>query len=167
MQYMSIEKKGTVDGKIPEHLILSSIDHTCQCLHATKELLAPVPHASEDILDFLAAQAELLLHLIISLYKRLSLPASVHIWKTSGYGLKVLSGFRPGVVGGRTTIRVLLVLLLLSVELIRLNSGSDEVTQMESVEVVAEATNASLGLLPILCNCIEPADNCTPIPDYY
>ncbi|CAK9177631.1 unnamed protein product, partial [Ilex paraguariensis] len=157
----SIEKNSTVDGKIPEQLILSSIDHTCQCLHATIELLAPVPHASEDILDFLAAQAELLLHLIVSLYKRLSLPASVHILKTSGYGLKVLSGSRPGVAGGRTTIRVLLVLLLLSVDLIRLNSGSDEGTRMESVEVVAEASIASLGLLPILCNCIEPADNCT------
>ncbi|CAK9162511.1 unnamed protein product, partial [Ilex paraguariensis] len=155
----SIEKNSTVDGKIPEQLILSSIDHTCQCLHATIELLAPVPHASEDILDFLAAQAELLLHLIVSLYKRLSLPASVHILKTSGYGLKVLSGSRPGVAGGRTTIRVLLVLLLLSVDLIRLNSGSDEGTRMESVEVVAEASIASLGLLPILCNCIEPADN--------
>lgn len=157
----SPEKKATIPVKIPEQLILSSVEHICQCLHATIDSLSPVPDNSEDILVYLVAQAELLLHLIRSINKRLSLPVCLLILKSSGSGLKVLSDFKQSVSGVRASIKVLLVLLLLSVELSCTSSQSIEVTEMESVEAYADASNVSLGLLPVLCNCMEPADHCT------
>lgn len=155
----STEKKATIGGKIPEQLI-SPFIHICQCLHATIESLAPVPDAREDILDFVAAQVELLLHLIRSINKKLPLPSCVAVLKASGSGLKVLSDLWPSVADVREKKKLLLMLLLSSVELCFINSDSIGMTEMEAVEASAEASNASLGLLPILCKCTEPADHC-------
>ncbi|XP_059647512.1 uncharacterized protein LOC132293878 [Cornus florida] len=157
----STEKHTTIGRKIPEQLLLTCIDHICQCLHVTIESLAPVLDASEDTLDFLAAQAELLLHLIRSGYKKFPLAACVLVLKTSAFCLKVLSNFKRSVAGVRATVQLLLALLLSSVGLSCMNSLLGGVMEMESVEAFAEASNASLGLLPILCNCIEPAEHCT------
>uniref|UniRef100_A0A5B6ZZV4 Nucleoporin NUP188 n=1 Tax=Davidia involucrata TaxID=16924 RepID=A0A5B6ZZV4_DAVIN len=153
-------EKETAVGKIPEQLILSCIDHICHCLQITIESLAPILDDSEDLLDFLAAQAELLLHLIRSVHKRLSLCSCVLVLRTSGSGLKVLSGFRSSVTGVGATMKLLLMLLLSSVKLSCTNSLQGGARDKESVEAFAEVSNASLGLLPILCDCIEPAEYC-------
>ncbi|KAL6211924.1 hypothetical protein ACLB2K_017147 [Fragaria x ananassa] len=73
--------------------------HICQNFLDTVELLAPELGASEEIFHFLAAQAELLLYLMISAHK--SLPPSVCflVLKTSAASLKVLSDFQPLVTG--------------------------------------------------------------------
>ncbi|KAK9287536.1 hypothetical protein L1049_015957 [Liquidambar formosana] len=155
----SVEKKKTTVGGNSEQLILSCIDHTCQCFCATLESLAPVLDASEDILNYLAAQVELILHLSRSVQKSLSLPVCILVLKTSGSGLRVLCDFRPSVAGVKTTMKLLLMLLLSSVEFgyfsLRLGEETDE-----SVEDFAEVSNVSLGLLPILCNCVKTAEHC-------
>ncbi|CBI37915.3 unnamed protein product, partial [Vitis vinifera] len=154
------ERKTTIGGAIPEQLILSCIDHVCQCFHGTLESLAPVLDAPEDMLDFLAAQAELLLRLIRFVNKSLPLPVCVLVLKTSGHGLKVLGNFKPSVPEVRTTMKLLLMLLLSSLEFSSLSSLLGGLSDKKSVEDLAEASSVSLGLLPILCNCIGTAENC-------
>ncbi|GMP64164.1 hypothetical protein CsSME_00025565 [Camellia sinensis var. sinensis] len=155
------EKKAINDREIPQQLILSCIDQVCQCLQATIESLVPLPDASEDILDFIVAQAELLLHLIRYVQNNLSLSSCVLVLKTSGSVLKVLNDFRPLVLGVKDAMKLLLMLLLLSVKSSHKNSNFGGAMKMESIEAIAEASNASLGLLPLLCNCMEPAEHCT------
>ncbi|XP_073292764.1 uncharacterized protein [Primulina huaijiensis] len=140
--------------KISEQLVLSCINHICQCLHAMLESLTDVPDTDEDGLTILTAQAELLLLLTRSTSNDFPRSAFVAIVKTSGYGLKVLCSYRKsvGVIRGK---KVFLTLILTSVELNfkDLRSGP--------VEVSPEESNASLRLLPVLCDCIEHKDCCT------
>ncbi|KAG8368145.1 hypothetical protein BUALT_Bualt15G0014600 [Buddleja alternifolia] len=143
------ENEASIGLEISEQIVSSCIDHLCQCLHTTLESLTPIPDASEDVLDILTAQAELLLLLVRSSSNKFSQPSCGLILKTSGYGLKILCSFKPSVTVGAAK-KFLLVLILSSVE-----SG------VESLEGSAEASNASLGLLPLLCNCIEHPDHCT------
>ncbi|KZV41118.1 hypothetical protein F511_09314 [Dorcoceras hygrometricum] len=140
--------------RLSEQLVLSCINHICQCLHATLESLIDVPDTDEDGLNILTAQAELLMLLTRSMSNDFARSAFVVIVKTSGYGLKVLCSFRQS-VGVITAKKVFLMLILSSVELSfkDLHSGP--------VEVSPEASNASLGLLPVLCDCIEHMDSCT------
>ena len=154
------ERQTARGGVISEQLILSCLDHVCQCFLGTLESLAPVLDAPEDMFDFLAAQAELLLHLIRRLNKALPLPVCVLVLKTSGHGLKVLGDFMPTVPGVRTTVKLLLMLLLSSLEFSSLSSLLGGLSDTKSVEGLAEASNISLGLIPILCHCIETAENC-------
>ncbi|GFY83691.1 nucleoporin [Actinidia rufa] len=58
-------------------------------------------------------------------------------------------------------MKLLLMLLLSSLKSSCKSSESGGAVEMESVEAFAEASNVTLGLLPVLCNCIEPADHCT------
>ncbi|KAL2254846.1 UNVERIFIED_CONTAM: hypothetical protein Sindi_0279300 [Sesamum indicum] len=151
------ENEASIGLKISENVVSSCIDHICLCLHATLESLTPIPNSNEDVFDILTAQAELLLLLVRSKSNSIPTPACVLILKTSGYGLKVLRSCRPSVAIGTAT-RFLLMLILSSVELIHkdLHSG----TRIASVEGSAEVSNSSLGLLPVLCDCIEHADHC-------
>ncbi|KAL4616065.1 hypothetical protein ACB092_07G172100 [Castanea dentata] len=156
----STERK-TIGGKIPDRLVLSCIDHICQCFYATVESLAPILDVSEDILCFLAAQAELLLHLMRSAHKSLSLHACTLVLKTSGSGLKVLSDLRQSITEVNTTMELLLMLVLSTLEFTCLNSPLGGVTDMESVEDLAKISNATIVLLPIFCNYITTAEHCT------
>jgi nuclear pore complex protein Nup188 len=157
---MQSTTRNTIGAKITDQVVLSCIDHICQCFSATVESLAPILDASEDILCFLAAQAELLLHLMRSAYKSLSLHAFVLVLKTLGSGLKVLSGLRSSVEGVSTTMRLLLMLLLSTLEFTCLSSCLGGATGMESVEDVAKISNTTISLLPILCNC-NTTEHCT------
>ncbi|KAI9181025.1 hypothetical protein LWI28_010510 [Acer negundo] len=150
-----LEKRTTIGGQIPDELTFCCIDLTCQSISTTVEYLAPALDASEDILDFLAAQTELLLHLVRSMRKSLSIPICVHVLKTSRSGLKVLSDLRSSVAGVKITRKHLLMLLLLVVEF------TCGVTDMKSIEDFAEVSNLVLGLLPILCHCITSDEHCT------
>ncbi|KAK6240816.1 hypothetical protein QQP08_007669 [Theobroma cacao] len=150
----SLEKMMRVGGKIPDQLILPCIDHICQSFLDTLEFLTPVPDVSQGVFDFLTAQADLLLHLMRSVQNSLSSSACVLVLKTSGTGLKVLSDLRTMVSGVNKTMKLLLMLILSAVEFYRLDSSITGVKDKESVEGFAEISNVSLGLLPILCNCI-------------
>ncbi|XP_058213125.1 uncharacterized protein LOC131325082 isoform X1 [Rhododendron vialii] len=154
-------EKTTIGRDIPQHQIHSCIDQVCQCLQSTIESLVPFPDISEDVLDFTATQAELLLLLIRYVGKSLPLPVCVLVLKTSGSVLKVLNDFRPLVSGVKDTMKLLLMLLLSSVKSSCKSSQSGGAVEMESVEAFPEVSNVSLGLLPILCHCTEPTDHCT------
>ncbi|KAJ6386036.1 hypothetical protein OIU77_029072 [Salix suchowensis] len=149
----STENKGTTEGKIPRQLCFSCIDNLCKSFHTTVESLAPFLDASEEILDFLSALAELILHLMKSAQSNLSLSVCVLVLKTSGSGLKLLNDFRSSATGVKKTMKLLLMLLLFALEI---SNTSDK----ES-EDFAEVSNGCLGLLPILCNCITATEHCS------
>ncbi|KAJ0076745.1 hypothetical protein Patl1_36100 [Pistacia atlantica] len=156
----SLEKGTEIGGRIPDQLI-SCIEPICQSFRSTLELLAPTLDAPGDILDFLAAQAELLLHLVRSVGKSLPSSVCVLVLKTCSSGLKVLCDLRKSVTGVKITMKHLLMVLLSSLEVTYHNSCLDAVKDTESVEDVAEVSNVTLGLLPILCHCITSAEHCT------
>ncbi|KAJ6671502.1 NUCLEOPORIN NUP188-like protein [Salix viminalis] len=149
----STENKGTTEGNIPRQLCFSCIDNLCKSFHTTVESLAPFLDASEEILDFLSALAELILHLMKSAQSNLSLSVCVLVLKTSGSGLKLLNDFRSSATGVKKTMKLLLMLLLFALEI---SNTSDK----ES-EDFAEVSNGCLGLLPILCNCITATEHCS------
>nr|XP_011457925.1 PREDICTED: uncharacterized protein LOC101300415 [Fragaria vesca subsp. vesca] len=155
----SLEAKSTAQ-EMSDQLVFPCIDHICQNFLDTVELLAPELGASEEIFHFLAAQAELLLYLMISAHKSLPPSVCILVLKTSAAGLKVLSDFQPLVTGSSvsvvsSTVKLLLMLLLSAVKL-SLVGGRD----MVSVEDMAKISNMSLRLLPILCNHIASAEDC-------
>ncbi|KAM1031237.1 hypothetical protein ACFX2C_035051 [Malus domestica] len=161
----SLETKSTA-RQIPDQLVFSCIDHICQSFHDTVESLAPVPGASEDVFHFLAAQAELLLYLMMYAHKSLPLFVCILVLKTSGSGLKALSDFRalvtgPSDMGVDTAVRLLLMLLLSAVEFSCHKSHLVGARDVASVEDVAKISNVSLSLLPVLCNCTAIAEHGT------
>ncbi|XP_050146122.1 uncharacterized protein LOC126621628 isoform X1 [Malus sylvestris] len=161
----SLETKSTA-RQIPDQLVFSCIDHVCQSFHDTVESLAPVPGASEDVFHFLAAQAELLLYLMMYAHKSLPLSVCILVLKTSGSGLKALSDFRalvtgPSDMGVDTAVRLLLMLLLSAVEFSCHKSHLVGARDVASVEDVAKISNVSLSLLPVLCNCTATAEHGT------
>lgn len=157
----SLKEWTATQEKISDQVFVSCIDHLCQYFRATIESLTPFMGASEDTFHFLSVQAELLLHLVRSVQRSLTLSACIHILKTSGSGLKVLSDLRPSVTEVNVTIKLLLLVLLSTVEFSCLNSHLGGIIDMESAENIARISNVCLGLLPVLCNCIASADHCT------
>ncbi|KAJ4965226.1 hypothetical protein NE237_017075 [Protea cynaroides] len=163
------ETKTTPIGGISVQFLESCINHLCEHLQRTIEFLGPPLDVSEDILFFLETQTKLLLHLFRSLFRRISprdnksqlLSFCTPALKILGTALRVLLGIKTSVSGLMTTTNLLLVLLITLVEFTYLNSNSVGMPVTESVEISIEVSIASLGLLPILCNCIETADYCT------
>lgn len=155
----SSDNGGKIGGTIPEQLTLSCINYTCQCLHATIESLDPDLDVIQDVLDILLAQAELLLHLIKSIGENLSLHSCVLVLKSSGQGLKMLSGFGPSDTGVKETMKLLLMLVLFSVNLSWRKTHLAAGSATDSVVDTAEASSLILGLLPILCNCTKSVDH--------
>ncbi|XAR59056.1 hypothetical protein NMG60_11014687 [Bertholletia excelsa] len=154
-------EKTVIEQNMPQQLILSCIDQVCRFLQVTVESLVPRPDAAQDILDFLAAQVDLLLRLVTYVHGNLSLSTCVLVINTSGSCLKVLSDFRPLISGVKDTTKLLLMLLLSSIKSSCKESQLGGTVGVECIEKSAEASNASLGLLPILCNCVELVDHCT------
>ncbi|MBA0717057.1 hypothetical protein Golax_004900 [Gossypium laxum] len=154
----SLEKMTEVGGKIPDQLIFSCMEHICRSFLDTLEPLSRVPDVSEDVLDFLTSQADLLLHLTRSVRKSLSMSVCLLLLKTSGTGLKMLNDLRTIVSGVNNTMKLLIMLILLSMEFCWLDSHISGVKDKESIEGFAEISNVSLGLLPILCNCVTVAE---------
>lgn len=147
--------------KIPEKSLSSSIDYICQSLHRTIELLPPVSDASEDIVDILAAQAQLLFLFTRSLSTHLSISTCLLILKTSGYGLKMLSKCRPLVTAVIFPMKIFFMLILFSLKSSWRDSHHGVQTKIEHNEALPEAANVSLGLLPLICNCIELTEHCS------
>ncbi|KAJ4826105.1 hypothetical protein Tsubulata_010953 [Turnera subulata] len=146
-----VERKATSALAIPSQLCFSCINHLCQCLHTTIESLATGLDVSNEILDSLTAQAELVLHLMNSVQNRLSSSVCVHIMKTSGYGLKMLSDLRFSISGVKRATEISLMVLLLGMEF-------SQTSDQES-EDFAEISNICLGLLPILCNFVTTVEH--------
>ncbi|KAH6788018.1 hypothetical protein C2S52_007570 [Perilla frutescens var. hirtella] len=155
------EDEDSTGLKISKQVVSSCIDHISQSIYASLASLTPVGNASEDVvLDILTAESELLLLLVRSVDTKVSQHDCVLILKTSGYGLKVLCGCRPA-LAAETAIRFLLMLILGSVKLTCKDSCLGVSTETESIEVSAEASYSSLGLLPVLCSCVQHPNHCT------
>ncbi|KVH88159.1 hypothetical protein Ccrd_024450 [Cynara cardunculus var. scolymus] len=148
--------KATIGGELPEQLISSCFKHICQSLHKATESLVPSSDACKDVLDFLAAQAELLLHFIRFVQGRLSLPSCVLVIKTIESSLKELKDLKPSSVDVKPTLKLLLTVLLMSVQPTCINSPA-----VGSINKESEVSDVYLRLLPILCNFIEPVEYST------
>ncbi|MCD7459390.1 hypothetical protein HAX54_040820 [Datura stramonium] len=157
----SLDNEVKSGRKIPEKSLSSCIDNICQSLHRTIELLPPVSDASEDIVESLAAQAELLFCFTRSLSTHLSLSACLLMLKTSVYGLKVLSNCRPLVACVTSSMKIFLMLILFSLKSTWRDSCLGVRTEIEHNEALPEAANVSLGLLPVICSCIELTEHCS------
>ncbi|XP_051133760.1 uncharacterized protein LOC127253286 isoform X2 [Andrographis paniculata] len=159
-EHSSTDAEALTGLKISDGVVSSCIDHVCQCLHNTIKLLAPVPNADEHLLNILTAQAELLLILVRSSSNNSSQTARVLIVKTCGYGLKVLCSCSPSLDTGTAT-KLLLMLIHSLIELSSpdLNAGAGSGGNPD--EYSLEASNSTLGLLPVLCSCIQHPDYCT------
>lgn len=157
----SLESKTGIMKELPDQIIFSCIDLISQSFNVALESLAPFLEASKDLLEFVTAQAQLLLHLLRSVKKSVSKSVCLIILKTSASGLKVLSDISQTVSGAKTTIKILVMLSLLAMEFSCLNSQSGEPTDKEGGESFADISNLSLGILPILCKIINIAECCT------
>lgn len=73
----------------------------------------------------------------------------------------MLNDLRPLVSGVKDTMKILLMVLLSSVQSSCKSSQSGGAVEMECVEAFPDVSNVSLGLLPLLCQCTEPIDHCT------
>ncbi|XP_054786453.1 uncharacterized protein LOC129292825 isoform X2 [Prosopis cineraria] len=146
--------------EIPDQIIFTCIDHICQSFHATIEKLAPVLDVSEDILNFLASQAELLLQFTRTVCKSLSFDISLLVLKCSGSGLKLLSELKLLSSRASVIMKLLLTLLLLVLDSNCLSSDLDGTIDKKSGEGFSKISNAILGLLPILCKCVAAPEHC-------
>ncbi|KAM7257446.1 hypothetical protein ACFE04_013187 [Oxalis oulophora] len=117
-----------IGRKIPHETILPCIDDLCHSIMGS---------LVKDDVNFLAVQSELLLHLMRSNWKSLSINVCVLVLKTCGSMLKVL---------GSSKSRVLVLIILLALEIgVRNIEDEDD----------SEFCNVTLSLLPLLCNVAE------------
>lgn len=144
--------RATTGGRISDELIFAFMDNICQSFLATIETLSSVLDASEDILNFLACQAELLLQLTRTVFKSLALHVSLLVLKCSSSGLKLFSALKPLPSEANVIMKLLLTLLLSVLQSDSLNAHSGGATNESSGEDFSKVSNATLGLLPILCN---------------
>ncbi|XP_021988826.1 uncharacterized protein LOC110885447 isoform X1 [Helianthus annuus] len=127
----------TIGGRLSEQLIGSCIQLICRSVDKATE---------SSVLDFLAAQVELL-HNFIRFVKKMSLSSSILVIKTVGSSLKTLKDLKnPSSVDLKSTIKLLLTLLLSTVG---------------SINNESEVSDVYVRLLPILCTFSEPNDYCT------
>ncbi|XP_057748155.1 uncharacterized protein LOC130967358 isoform X2 [Arachis stenosperma] len=151
--------KATKEEGIPDELVISCIDSICKSLLATIETLSPVLDASEDVFNFLASQVELLFHLMRTVRRSIPLSASLLVLKCASSGLKLLSEIKRLPSGADDIMVLLLTLLLLVLQFNSLKSHSDGVADESSDENFSKVSNATLGLLPVLCNCITTSEH--------
>ena len=97
--------------------------------------------------------------LLRSARKSLNLSVCIHLLKTSGSGLRVLCDFRPSTTEVNITIKLLLVLLLSTVEFCCLSSRFGGMIDMESVEDVANISNVSR----ITTHSLQLYSHCWPL----
>ncbi|EPS65107.1 hypothetical protein M569_09666, partial [Genlisea aurea] len=127
--------------KLPEDVVLSSIDRICSRLQKTANSIMLNFEVLRDVGDTLDAQAELLLLLLRNVKTRIAPSSIVIVLKTSGYCLEVLCGCCSPSFSTGTTVENLLMLIITS-------------AQIESAEGSVGASSSSLALLPILCGWI-------------
>nr|DAD40324.1 TPA_asm: hypothetical protein HUJ06_014647 [Nelumbo nucifera] len=162
-------KRKHIDRGISEQLCESCINHICNDLQRTVKAIDLSSDVSEDILNFVSAQTELLLHLMRSLFRKLSPTVNRQMYvsicklvsKTSGTVLRVLSDLRTSSTVVKGAMKLVLMLLLTSIKSSYSNSCVREKLDTGSIEAFTEVSLVSLGLLPILCNFIETVEYCT------
>jgi nuclear pore complex protein Nup188 len=160
--YKILQLKGSATSgeRIPNELILTCIDNICQSFLSTIETLSPVLDASEDMLNILACQVELLLLLTRTVCKGLSIDISLLVMKCASSGLKLLSELKLLPSKANLIMKLLLTLLLLVLQSNSLNLHFNVAADEGSGKDFSKVSNATLGILPILCNCIATSEHC-------
>ncbi|KAF9619941.1 hypothetical protein IFM89_010557 [Coptis chinensis] len=162
--YLTEIKTGSIVRGMSETLLSSCVEGVCKCLQTTVESLVSAVGPSADIINFFGAQAELILCLIRLLCKRfsekknrlLSLRIFALVLKTSATSLRVLCSIVPSMDALVAIMNFFLLALLLSAECFQSSSSFQEKEDKKSAEV----SLLCLGLIPILCSCIEIVDCC-------
>ncbi|XP_010446393.1 PREDICTED: uncharacterized protein LOC104729180 isoform X2 [Camelina sativa] len=148
----SLEETAAVERKIPSRVTLSSIDGVSQKFYTTVDSLASLWDAPKIVFDILTAQADLLSRLLKSAKKNLSLSICALVLRNVGPGLKILGSLRHSNAILKKTINLLLEVLLLVVGFGSENSNSSGMGHMVPAKDFAEISDATIGLLPLLCN---------------
>ncbi|WJX51140.1 hypothetical protein P8452_37363 [Trifolium repens] len=157
---LQLKGSATSGERIPNELILTCIDNICQSFLSTIETLSPVLDASEDMLNILACQVELLLLLTRTVCKGLSIDISLLVMKCASSGLKLLSELKLLPSKANLIVKLLLTLLLLVLQSNSLNLHFNVAADEGSGKDFSKVSNATLGILPILCNCIATSEHC-------
>ncbi|OIV99597.1 hypothetical protein TanjilG_17407 [Lupinus angustifolius] len=149
----------TTGERIPDELIFTCMDNTCLSFLATIETLSPALDASEDLLKFLACEVELLLKLTTAVCKILPMNVSLLVLKCASSGLKLLNELKVLPSEANVIMKLLLTLLLSVLQTNSFSSHSGEAINESSGENLSKISNTTLGLLPILCNCIVTSEH--------
>ncbi|XP_048491889.1 uncharacterized protein LOC104903976 isoform X2 [Beta vulgaris subsp. vulgaris] len=155
----SMNRHGSILKRISMDKLLSCIDHECKELQATLGLLTAASVAPVEVLNYIAAQVELLLCLVRHVDNGISSPTCLVILKTCSFGVKRLRDLRLLGSEVQHAIKFLLMLLHLVVEMSSDCISSSSKTDSES-EASTEVANSCLGILPILCSCTGNPDQC-------
>jgi len=148
----SLEESAAAERKIPSRVTLLSIDKVCRKFCTTVDSLASLWDAPKIVFDILTAQADLLSRLLKSAKKNLSLSVCALVLRNVGPGLKILGSLRHSNAILKKTINLLLEVLLLVVGFGSDNSNSSGMGHMVLAKDFAEISDATIGLLPLLCN---------------
>ncbi|XP_021775850.1 uncharacterized protein LOC110739698 isoform X1 [Chenopodium quinoa] len=154
----SVNKQKSMLKKISRDRLLACVDHECNELQTTLGLLTAASDAPpQEVLNYVAAQTELLLCLVRHVDSGMPSPTCLVILKTCGFGVKKLLESRLFGNKVKQIIRSLLMLLHLVVDHSSHSISSSSTNGSES-EVSTEVINNCLAILPILCSCTEIPD---------
>ncbi|CAH2075851.1 unnamed protein product [Thlaspi arvense] len=148
----SLEEGAAVERKVPSRVAISSINEVCQKFCTTVDSLASLWNAPKIVFDILTAQADLLSHLLKSAKKNLPLSMCALVLRNVGLGLKILGSLRHSNAILRKTINLLLEVLLLVVGFDSDSPNLSGMGHMVPAKDFADISDATIGLLPLLCN---------------
>lgn len=153
----SVERHRSPFKRISGDEILSCIDHICKEFCATVGVLGAASDVPQEVLNYVAVQADLLLCLARHVDGEMPSSTCLIILKTCSFGLKGLRESTLSVADIKLTIRSLFMLLLLVVKFSSLSIPIFSTTDKQC-ETLGEVCNISLSLLPVLCRCAEIPD---------
>ncbi|KAF8083077.1 hypothetical protein N665_0792s0007 [Sinapis alba] len=147
----SLEDSVAVERKVPARVTLSNIDEVCKKFSTRVDSLASLWDAPKIVFDILTAQADLLSRLLKSAKKNLPLSVCALVLRNVGPGLKILGSLKHSNAILKKTVNLLLEVLLLVVGFGSDSPNSTEIGHMAARDL-AEISDATIGLLPLLCN---------------
>ncbi|WOL09689.1 hypothetical protein Cni_G18442 [Canna indica] len=158
--------KSMVHGRlISKPAVELGIRYLCSCLQKVADLLVMEPNLPQCFLRVFTTQQDLLLILSMILFKHDSnninngqfLSLSILITKSSGSVVKVCADLKPLSPVLRRSVKLLLTLLLTSLEFTNYVAHVKDKSDSE-VKLLADASLLSIGLLPVLCKYTEDTE---------
>ncbi|XP_057518162.1 uncharacterized protein LOC130799071 isoform X1 [Amaranthus tricolor] len=153
----SVNQQKSMVRRIPKDKLFSCIDQECKEMQPIFGILSIAPDAPQEVLNYVTAQAELLLCLVKNVDGGMPSPTCLSILETCSFGLKRLRHSKPISSDTKHITTFLLRLLNLVVEICSHCISSTSSTNSES-EGLSEVANSCLGMLPILCSCSNIPD---------
>ncbi|XP_074569458.1 uncharacterized protein LOC141826101 [Curcuma longa] len=150
---------------ISKKAVESSILYLCNCLQEATDSLALEPNLPLRFLRMFTTQQELLLFLSVILFKhgpqkinnRHFLPSCILVIKSSSSIIKVLANTRPLTPVLRRAVKLLMTLLLKSLEFSNHIEHSEDNSDIE-VKLLGDASLIQIELLPLLCKYAEDTE---------